>query len=140
MKHEPHEHGQSAGGHQHAVSVEKSKDPVCGMTVDPAKAAASCEHEGVAYYFCSKGCLGKFRANPAQYLAKAAAAAHASGNTATDPVCGMKVDPQSARASADHQVGPTCSSSGPAPHRARSRTFRSTRHRLIQYSWLPVLP
>ena len=102
MKHEPHEHGQSAGGHQHAVSVEKSKDPVCGMTVDPAKAAASCEHEGVAYYFCSKGCLGKFRANPAQYLAKAAAAAHASGNTATDPVCGMKVDPQSARASADH--------------------------------------
>jgi Cu+-exporting ATPase len=102
MKHEHIEHGHCGGGHQHSATTAIAKDPVCGMTVDPAKAAASCEHEGVTYYFCCKGCLGKFQANPAQYLAKAGPAADAGGKTATDPVCGMKVDPASARASAEH--------------------------------------
>jgi Cu+-exporting ATPase len=45
-------------------------DPVCGMTVDPAKSAGSHVHEGTAYYFCSKHCLAKFQAAPQQYLAK----------------------------------------------------------------------
>ena len=42
--------------------MEKTKfiDPICGMTVDPAKAAGSYQHEGETYYFCSKGCLQKF--------------------------------------------------------------------------------
>ena len=44
-------------------------DPVCGMTVDPAKAAGSHEHRGVAYYFCGKGCLARFQADPEKYLA-----------------------------------------------------------------------
>ena len=44
-------------------------DPVCGMTVDPARAAGSHEHHGVKYYFCGKGCLAKFQADPAKYLA-----------------------------------------------------------------------
>ena len=39
-------------------------DPVCGMTVQPATAAASHQHEGKTYYFCSQGCLEKFRAGP----------------------------------------------------------------------------
>jgi len=43
-------------------------DVVCGMRVDPAKAAGSTEHEGKAYYFCSKGCLQRFQADPAKYL------------------------------------------------------------------------
>ncbi len=30
-------------------------DPVCGMTVDPARAAGQTEHAGTTYYFCSKG-------------------------------------------------------------------------------------
>ena len=43
-------------------------DPVCGMEVDPSKAAASVEHEGVTVYFCSQGCAAKFRAAPQDYL------------------------------------------------------------------------
>jgi len=103
MKHEHHEHGQCCGGgHQHAATAQKAKDPVCGMTVDPIRAKASCEHGGITYYFCCQGCLGKFQANPAQYLAKISAAAPADETKATDPVCGMKVDPQNARASTTH--------------------------------------
>ncbi len=43
-------------------------DPVCGMTVDPASAPASLEHEGKKYYFCNPHCAQKFRANPQRYL------------------------------------------------------------------------
>jgi Cu+-exporting ATPase len=39
-------------------------DPVCGMNVDPATAAAAWEHEGTTYYFCSVGCFDRFRAEP----------------------------------------------------------------------------
>jgi P-type Cu+ transporter len=45
------------------------RDPVCGMTVDPAKAAATSDYQGQTYYFCSKGCRTKFDADPARYLA-----------------------------------------------------------------------
>jgi Cu+-exporting ATPase len=43
-------------------------DPVCGMTVDPARAAGQVDHEGTTYYFCSKGCVAKFKADPKKYL------------------------------------------------------------------------
>ena len=42
-------------------------DPVCGMTVDPATAAASREHDGVTFYFCSPGCAEAFDADPHRY-------------------------------------------------------------------------
>ena len=42
-------------------------DPVCGMTVDPAHAAASFEHAGTTYYFCSKSCHKKFQSSPDSY-------------------------------------------------------------------------
>ena len=44
------------------------RDPVCGMTVDPARAAAPMVFAGEAYYFCCAGCADKFRAEPAKYL------------------------------------------------------------------------
>jgi len=43
-------------------------DSVCGMKVDPTKAAASLNHEGVTVYFCSQGCAAKFHASPEKYL------------------------------------------------------------------------
>ena len=46
-----------------------AKDPICGMSVDPATAAATREYEGVTYYFCNPGCAEKFSQNPASYLA-----------------------------------------------------------------------
>ena len=48
--------------------MQTSKDPVCGMTVDPADAAGSFEYTGQTYFFCSLGCLEKFRANPSGFL------------------------------------------------------------------------
>jgi Cu+-exporting ATPase len=42
-------------------------DPVCGMTVDPAK-APSVENDGTKFYFCCQGCATKFQADPAKYL------------------------------------------------------------------------
>lgn len=43
-------------------------DPVCQMEVDPATAVLRAEHLGTTYYFCSEGCLRKFRADPALFL------------------------------------------------------------------------
>ena len=45
-------------------------DPVCGMSVDPAKAAGKFEYKGTTYYFCSLHCLNKFSADPQSYLNK----------------------------------------------------------------------
>ena len=44
------------------------RDVVCGMQVDPAKAAGTSEYNGKTYYFCSKSCKVKFDANPGQYV------------------------------------------------------------------------
>jgi P-type Cu+ transporter len=53
------------------------RDPVCGMTVDPAKAAAHLERHGETYFFCTKGCAQKFSANPERYLNSSPAVAPA---------------------------------------------------------------
>jgi uncharacterized protein len=45
------------------------RDPVCGMSVSPATAAASAEHEGETYYFCSTGCRTAFGLKPEAFLA-----------------------------------------------------------------------
>lgn len=45
-------------------------DPVCGMSVQPETAGGKYEFEGKAYYFCSAGCLTKFRQDPRQFLDK----------------------------------------------------------------------
>jgi YHS domain-containing protein len=47
-------------------------DPVCGMTIDPATAAATEMYEGKPIYFCSEGCHRRFLANPAAYAGVAA--------------------------------------------------------------------
>jgi len=52
-------------------------DPVCGMQVDPDRAAAKLEHAGRTYAFCCDGCRDLFRADPAKYLAAPAPAGHA---------------------------------------------------------------
>ncbi len=44
------------------------RDPVCGMTVIPEKAAGKLDYAGKLYYFCGKSCLEKFKTDPAKYL------------------------------------------------------------------------
>ncbi|MGC2237632.1 MAG: heavy metal translocating P-type ATPase [Pyrinomonadaceae bacterium] len=43
-------------------------DPVCKMLVSPETAAGKYDFEGETYYFCSNGCLNKFRQNPQNFL------------------------------------------------------------------------
>jgi Cu+-exporting ATPase len=43
-------------------------DPVCGMKVTEASAAAAWEHDGKTYYFCSTGCFDRFREDPDRFL------------------------------------------------------------------------
>ncbi len=47
-----------------------TRDPVCGMSVDPATAKYSHVHEGATWYFCADDCRQQFVANPAQFLKK----------------------------------------------------------------------
>jgi Cu+-exporting ATPase len=44
------------------------RDPVCGMNVEPKKAAATVEFEGKKYFFCAKSCAAKFEKEPTKYL------------------------------------------------------------------------
>jgi len=60
------------GGSKRTTLVEAAtaaKDPVCGMTVDPAASKHSFSHEGTTYQFCCGGCLAKFEADPGKYVA-----------------------------------------------------------------------
>ena len=49
------------------------RDPVCGMSVNPATSKFTHEYAGKKYYFCSSLCLEKFRSSPKTYLDVAAA-------------------------------------------------------------------
>ena len=55
------------------VRAGRVRDPVCGMWVDPLRAPARLEHEGVSYAFCNPRCAEKFRGNPDFFLRAAAA-------------------------------------------------------------------
>ncbi len=67
---DPHAHCH-AHSHDHThADPSKVVDPVCGMTVDPAKTAHQAEHDGQGFHFCSAGCRTKFIADPTRYLEK----------------------------------------------------------------------
>ncbi len=48
--------------------AETVKDPVCAMTIDKAKAAATAQYQGQTYYFCSPECKAKFEKAPEEYV------------------------------------------------------------------------
>jgi P-type Cu+ transporter len=106
-----HQHGHAT--HDNAEQ-EKSKledavrDPVCGMLVDPHTTQHRHQHEGRTYYFCSAGCLAKFKAEPAKYLGDTKPAASLPEGTiytcpmhpqirqvgpGSCPICGMALEP-----------------------------------------------
>jgi P-type Cu+ transporter len=51
---------------------QQEKDPVCGMTVNPATAKHIYEYHGRNFYFCAASCRQKFKVNPDIYLNKPA--------------------------------------------------------------------
>ena len=85
-----------------------TKDPVCGMDVDPQAAVHQARHEGHTYYFCAQRCKDRFLADPQRYLQPQAAPAPAlAGAVYTCPMhpeiqqvgpghcprCGMALEP-----------------------------------------------
>src|SRR5439155_14170132 len=70
-----------------SATAGPATDPVCGMTVDPVSAAGSATHDGTTYYFCSRHCQEKFRADPGRHAGTRAAGADHSccGATAESP-------------------------------------------------------
>src|ERR1700730_17458242 len=60
--------GGEVGGAAMRGAAEVAVDPVCGMNVEPAKAAGSAAHGGRIFHFCSPSCWQKFRAEPERYL------------------------------------------------------------------------
>jgi len=86
------------------------RDPVCGMSVDPANAKGGAQsHEGHTYYFCNPKCREDFVSDPAKYLAPAPPAPTAPSGTTwvcpmhpqivrdapvSCPICGMALEPR----------------------------------------------
>ncbi len=93
------------------------RDPVCGMSVDPAKAPATADYEGRRFYFCNPGCRDRFLADPRRYLENAQPAPStrtlwtcpmhpqivrdAAGSC---PICGMALEPKTM--TAEEEVNP----------------------------------
>ncbi len=86
-------------------------DPVCGMSVEAQTAAGKYDFEGETYYFCSTGCLNKFKQNPQNFLEKKEEEKQAAGSEGTEytcpmhphivqigpgscPICGMALEPK----------------------------------------------
>lgn len=70
MTHHDHHHGEPGHDHRPPSAAPVEKDPVCGMTVDPATAKHKAVHGGQTYHFCSAGCETKFKAAPERYLSE----------------------------------------------------------------------
>ncbi|WP_425619134.1 heavy metal translocating P-type ATPase [Anatilimnocola sp. NA78] len=105
MSHKQHQIG-STQDEKHG-----EKDPVCGMTVDPAEAAGSHVHNDKTYHFCSTHCLAKFKADPGNFLREVPAQIQPSApptgvkytcpmhpevvqdGPGTCPKCGMALEP-----------------------------------------------
>ncbi|HUZ11884.1 MAG TPA: heavy metal translocating P-type ATPase [Caulobacteraceae bacterium] len=104
--------------HADAEKDGAEKDPVCGMTVDPARTPHHAEHGGRTYHFCGAGCRTKFIADPRRYLEPRAAEpvrpAASEGALYTCPmhpevrqvgpgacpICGMALEPMTVTADA----------------------------------------
>jgi len=43
-------------------------DVICGMKIDPTTAAATRDHDGTTFHFCSKGCAKEFDSDPQRYV------------------------------------------------------------------------
>ena len=112
--HSPHDHRHSQGPDAQSSTNATAKDPVCGMTVDPAKTTHHTTHDGHEFHFCSAGCRAKFVADPAKYLTPAAPEPVKPGVIYTCPMhpevrqigpgacpkCGMALEPEDATAGA----------------------------------------
>jgi Cu+-exporting ATPase len=95
----------------HTHPPAETRDPVCGMTVDPATTPHHADHDGQTFHFCSAGCRAKFVGDPGRYLAPAEPAEPVPPGTiytcpmhpeirqegpGSCPICGMALEPEMA--------------------------------------------
>src|SRR5258708_4071282 len=62
------DHSGHAHHDRHTDGKARVRDPVCGMTVDPARSRHRFDYRGETFHFCSAGCRAKFAADPQKYL------------------------------------------------------------------------
>src|SRR6266853_289242 len=104
-----HDHAGHGHGAHHAGHATTVRDPVCGMSVDPAKSPHRFDYRGETYHFCSAGCRTKFAADPQLYLDKTGPKAAVPEGTiytcpmhpqirqigpGSCPICGMALEPE----------------------------------------------
>ncbi len=78
-----------------AAPTPPTRDPVCGMEVDPANPPGGTVHRGrYAYHFCSDHCRARFEQEPERFFA-------------IDPVCGMEVNPKAPKGGSLEHAGST---------------------------------
>src|SRR5512133_505451 len=78
-----------------AAPPPPTRDPVCGMEVDPGSPPGGSVHRGrYAYHFCSDRCRARFEAEPERFIA-------------IDPVCGMEVNPKAPKGGSLENGGST---------------------------------
>ena len=89
-------------------AAESARDPVCGMSVDPARTPHRAEHDGQSYFFCGTRCRERFIAEPARYVSEKPMQEQATAGTqwtcpmhpeiirdapGACPICGMALEP-----------------------------------------------
>lgn len=67
---DPERYARSDGGYEMMGPAGNGSavDPVCGMTVDPERAAARRTHEGREFWFCGVSCAERFDVDPIPFL------------------------------------------------------------------------
>jgi Cu+-exporting ATPase len=85
-------------------TASKEKDPVCGMSVDPATAKFKSDYKGKTYYFCCGGCEQKFKSDPERYLKTALQATSGLVSLGT----AVKPSPKPAAPSTTDYICPMC--------------------------------
>jgi hypothetical protein len=81
-------------------------DPVCGMAVDPGRAAATIDYQGRRFHFCSAQCQNRFQEHPDLFGSMRSLPLPADQpEFPIDPICGMSVDPDDPGAKLDFPEG-----------------------------------
>ena len=76
--HSGHSGHSGHGEHKSGAPAQVVKDPVCGMDVDPLRAAGTRSAMGLTFYLFSADCLAKFDHDPAKFATIASSTSAAS--------------------------------------------------------------
>ncbi|HLY45952.1 MAG TPA: heavy metal translocating P-type ATPase [Stellaceae bacterium] len=103
-------------GHAAHVASAAARDPVCGMSVDPADARYQTEYAGTTYFFCAARCRERFAAEPERFVGESKLVPTAVPGTSWTcpmhpeivcdapggcPICGMALEPMIPAAGAE---------------------------------------